>query len=41
MARDQFAVSPDGQRFLIQLPAPEGGATPVTVVMNWTTALRK
>jgi Tol biopolymer transport system component len=40
-ARDQFAVSPDGQRFLIQLPAQEGSATPVTVVMNWTAALRK
>ncbi len=41
MARDQFAVSPDAQRFLIALPAPEGAVTPVTVVMNWTTALRK
>ena len=41
MARDQFAVSPDAQRFLIELPAQEGAVTPVTVVMNWTTALRK
>jgi Tol biopolymer transport system component/predicted Ser/Thr protein kinase len=40
-ARDQFAVSPDGQRFLIQLPGQQGSATPVTVVMNWTAALRK
>jgi WD40 repeat protein len=40
-ARDQFAVRPDGQRFLIQLPAQEGSAMPVTVVMNWTAALRK
>jgi eukaryotic-like serine/threonine-protein kinase len=40
-SRDQFAVSADGQRFLIQLPAPDGTAMPVTVVMNWTTALKK
>ena len=40
-SRDQFAVSPDGQRFLIQLPASNGTAMPVTVVMNWTTALKK
>jgi Tol biopolymer transport system component len=39
--RDQYAVSPDGERFLIQLPAREGTEMPVTVVMNWTAALRK
>jgi Tol biopolymer transport system component len=39
--RDQYAVSPDGKRFLIQLPAQEGNAMPVTVVMNWAAALRK
>ena len=41
MARDQFAVSPNGERFLIQLPEQGGTETPVTVVMNWTAALRK
>jgi Tol biopolymer transport system component/predicted Ser/Thr protein kinase len=40
-ARDQFAVSPDGQRFLLQLPAPDSGAVPVTVVLNWTAGLTK
>jgi Tol biopolymer transport system component/predicted Ser/Thr protein kinase len=40
-ARDQYALSPDGQRFLIQLPAQGGPAMPVTVVTNWTAALRK
>jgi hypothetical protein len=40
-ARDQYAVSPDGQRFLIQLPAQDGPAMPVTVVTNWTATLRK
>jgi Tol biopolymer transport system component len=39
-----YAVSPDGQRFLI--PRPEGGeegaaATPVTVVVNWTAAFTR
>ena len=40
-----FAVSADGQRFLI--PRPEAGlsadiaATPITVVLNWTAALNK
>jgi eukaryotic-like serine/threonine-protein kinase len=33
--RDQFAVSPDGQRFLVQLPVVEGTPTPITVVLNW------
>jgi len=40
-----FAVSPDGQRFLI--PHPEGSddqgtaSTPITVVLNWTAGLKK
>ena len=41
MARDQFAAREDGQRFLLQLPAPDGAVMPVTVVMNWSAALRK
>jgi eukaryotic-like serine/threonine-protein kinase len=40
-----FAVSPDGQRFLIPRPEAEGDqgttATPITVVLNWTTGLKK
>jgi hypothetical protein len=40
-----FAVSPDGQRFLI--PRPEGvdeqgtTPTPITVVLNWAAGLKK
>ena len=39
-----YAVSPDGQRFLI--PRPEGteegaAATPITVVVNWTAAVTR
>jgi eukaryotic-like serine/threonine-protein kinase len=40
-ARDQYAVSPDGQRFLIQLAVQDGSVLPVTLLMNWTTALKK
>ena len=40
-----YAVSADGQRFLV--PRPENAAptdtapTPITVVLNWTAALKK
>ena len=39
-----FAVSPDGQRFLIpQFPSntPQATAAPVAVVINWEAALQK
>jgi hypothetical protein len=40
-----YAVSPDGQRFLIPRPVPTGGAesasAPITVVLNWTGGLKK
>ena len=40
-----FAVSADGQRFLIPRPessfAAELANTPITVVLNWTSALKK
>jgi hypothetical protein len=38
--RQNYSVSPDGQRFLLNTPA---GTTspPITVVENWTTGLRK
>ena len=39
--RDQFAVTADGQRFLIQVPVAQGSPTPITVVVNWATALLK
>ena len=35
-----YDVSPDGQRFLVNTLA-EGSATPITVVVNWSTDLRK
>ena len=39
--RDQFAVTADGQRFLVQLPVVEGAATPISVIVNWTRSLQR
>ena len=39
--RDQYAVTPDGQRFLILKPLAEAAPIPITVVVNWTAALTK
>jgi serine/threonine protein kinase/Tol biopolymer transport system component len=33
--RQQYAVSSDGQRFLVNLAANEGAASPVTLIYNW------
>lgn len=40
-SRSEYAVTADGQRFLVN--TPEGGAPPptITVVMNWTADLKK
>ena len=35
--RDQFAVTADGQRFLLQVPSEDRSSTPITVVVNWAT----
>ncbi len=37
----QYAVAPDGQRFLINLAVTEPGSSPITIVLNWTSALKK
>jgi len=34
-------VSTDGKRFLIPVPVVETAQTPITVVLNWTAALKK
>jgi len=39
-----YAVSPDGQRFLIPRPnsvSGEPGSTPITVILNWGTSLQQ
>jgi hypothetical protein len=38
---DQFAVTADGQRFLMLTPVGSGTEFPITVVTNWTAGLKK
>ncbi len=33
--RHQYAVAPDGQRFLINVESEEGVTSPITLVLNW------
>ena len=33
--RQQYAVSSDGQRFLVNLAADEGTVSPITLIYNW------
>jgi eukaryotic-like serine/threonine-protein kinase len=37
----RFAVTRDGQRFLIPTPISEASATPATVVLNWTAGIKR
>jgi hypothetical protein len=39
--RNQYDVTPDGQRFLINQPFGETAASLITVVVNWTGLLEK
>jgi hypothetical protein len=34
-------VSPDGQRFLVNTLTEEPTSAPITLVVNWTAALKK
>ena len=36
-----YAVSPDGQRFLIPRPASDNTVYPIAVATNWTASLKK
>jgi hypothetical protein len=35
-----YDVTPDGTRFVVSIPDGEPSSSRVTVVMNWTSALR-
>jgi Tol biopolymer transport system component len=35
-----YDVSPDGQRFLVSIPANDPGSSRVTVVLNWTAVMK-
>jgi hypothetical protein len=39
-ARAQYAVASDG-RFLMNVAVDEGTASPITLVLNWDSALKK
>jgi Tol biopolymer transport system component len=36
-----YDVSPDGQRFLVNTPEGQAESAPITLVVNWTAALKK
>ena len=38
--RYEYAVTADGQRFLINTESERTGAAPITVVVNWTAGLK-
>jgi Tol biopolymer transport system component len=40
-AKQQYAVAPDGRRFLINIADEESTASPITIVTNWALALKK
>ena len=39
--RNMYVASPDGQRFLMLVPANEAKPAPITVVVNWPALLKK
>jgi hypothetical protein len=39
--RTHYVPSHGGQRFLINTPAGDQAMVPITVVLNWTAALKK
>jgi Tol biopolymer transport system component len=39
--RNRYAVSADGPRFLINTAPEQAASAPITVVLNWTTGLKK
>jgi serine/threonine protein kinase len=40
-APNRYVVNRDGQRFLVNSPVEELSQTPITVVLNWTSGLKK
>jgi hypothetical protein len=41
VARGLYRPTPDGQRFLVLAPREQQAELPASVVLNWTSALRK
>jgi serine/threonine protein kinase len=40
-ARNSFLVTADGQRFLVNNPVEDAASFPITVVLNWTSLLKR
>ncbi len=38
--KQQYAVAPDGERFLMNVLAEEANVPPITIVQNWTAGLK-
>ena len=38
---DQYAVTADGQRFLVLAMVGDAASSTITVVLNWTAGLKK
>ena len=38
---DQYAVTGNGQRFLVLSPTEDAAPVPITVVLNWTSRLKQ
>jgi serine/threonine protein kinase/Tol biopolymer transport system component len=41
VGRNQYVVTRDGQRFLVNQPGQQGFSAPLTVVLNWTASLQR
>jgi hypothetical protein len=39
--RTHYVPSRDGRRFLINTPTGDAAIVPITIVLNWTAALKK
>jgi hypothetical protein len=39
--RNNYVVAADGQRFLVNNVVEDSASQPITVVLNWTTQLKK
>jgi hypothetical protein len=39
--REWYAVSPDGQRFLVNTAPEQAASAPLTAVLNWSAGLKK
>jgi hypothetical protein len=40
-SRNSYEVTPDGQRFLINVVVDSTGSAPISVVMNWAAELKR